>query len=503
MRLAGAVVGVPAGAVEHLMERARTEDPAAFERWLGRAERVGFCARPIRLQGSSAEVDRMTGELRTVYDSAAEDDGTLLLACGDRRASVCPACAEVYRRDAWQMIHAGLAGGKGIPASVGAHPLVFTTFTAPSFGLVHSRLERGGRVQVCSRRDPTRRCAHGWPVGCWVSHAEQDPRLGAPICGDCYDTHGAVLWNALAPRLWSATTTYVVRALARHAGLSQRACRGLVRVRYVKVAEFQRRGLVHFHALIRLDGAPPAQDPGRLVAPPAGFTVDLLAAAVATGAALVRVPVPVGSDHAGPRPAVRWGREVDVRPVVARAGDRAAVVAGVTDADTSHDARNPARDANGWEDRVAGYLAKYTTKAAEALGLPNRRLRGRDLARLGRLGLSAHVAELVQAAWDLGGQPHLAGLHLRKWAHMLGFGGHFATKSRRFSVTLGALRQARVTWRRTGGQAGAVSLDAWDRPESEHASERVGWWAYIGRGYEQPRAAGLRGVARGELSAVA
>jgi hypothetical protein len=31
---------------------------------------------------------------------------------------------------------------------------------------------------------------------------------------------------------------------------------------------------------------------------------------------------------------------------------------------------------------------------------------------------------------------------------MLGFGGHFSTKSRRYSTTLTALRQARIAWRR-------------------------------------------------------
>jgi hypothetical protein len=37
---------------------------------------------------------------------------------------------------------------------------------------------------------------------------------------------------------------------------------------------------------------------------------------------------------------------------------------------------------------------------------------------------------------------------LRRWAHMLGFGGHFLTKARRYSVTLTALRQARIAYRR-------------------------------------------------------
>ncbi|MFF8267732.1 replication initiator [Streptomyces sp. NPDC016562] len=39
-------------------------------------------------------------------------------------------------------------------------------------------------------------------------------------------------------------------------------------------------------------------------------------------------------------------------------------------------------------------------------------------------------------------------LNLRKWAHMLGFRGHFSTKTRAYSTTLGALRAARAAWHR-------------------------------------------------------
>src|SRR5262249_19757193 len=37
---------------------------------------------------------------------------------------------------------------------------------------------------------------------------------------------------------------------------------------------------------------------------------------------------------------------------------------------------------------------------------------------------------------------------LRRWAHMLGFGGHLLTKACRYSVTFTVLRQARITYRR-------------------------------------------------------
>jgi hypothetical protein len=40
---------------------------------------------------------------------------------------------------------------------------------------------------------------------------------------------------------------------------------------------------------------------------------------------------------------------------------------------------------------------------------------------------------MLEPAWNLGAQPEL--VKLRHWAHTLGFGGHWLTKSRRYSVT--------------------------------------------------------------------
>lgn len=56
-------------------------------------------------------------------------------------------------------------------------------------------------------------------------------------------------------------------------------------MQYVKVTEYQKRGLVHFHLLIRLDAArPPSVErlgvpwrlPHRIAPPPAGYTVEPL-----------------------------------------------------------------------------------------------------------------------------------------------------------------------------------------------------------------------------------
>jgi len=99
--------------------------------WQAHARRVGYCAHPVRLRGQVHHADTHTGETREVYTTDREPTGLLFKPCGTRRAAHCPACAEVYRADAYQLIKAGLAGGKGIPESVAGHPAVFATFTAP------------------------------------------------------------------------------------------------------------------------------------------------------------------------------------------------------------------------------------------------------------------------------------------------------------------------------------------------------------------------------------
>ncbi len=160
------------------------------------------------------------------------------------------------------------------PASrAGAHPCVFATLTAPSFGPVHSRRLRGKTVLPCRpRRDAhARRCPHGYDISCPTRHVDDDPRLGQPLCFGCYDYEAAVLFNAYSGDLWRRFTTYLPRQLARLAGVTQKELRSVLRIRYVKVAEYQARGIVHFHAVIRLDA--PGQD---YQPPPARYTAALL-----------------------------------------------------------------------------------------------------------------------------------------------------------------------------------------------------------------------------------
>jgi hypothetical protein len=186
-----------------LLDRAARSD---YDQWLSGAMAAGGCVRPIRLRGTVRDIDPATGEIVSALDTGEMPDQVMYLPCGDRRESVCPPCAETYRADTYQLIRAGLAGGKGIPESVAIHPCVFATFTAPSFGPVHTRAETtGGKVARCRPRRKVSFCPHGRRLSCGQRHKDTDSCLGRPLCPDCYDYHAAVVWNGHAPELWRRT----------------------------------------------------------------------------------------------------------------------------------------------------------------------------------------------------------------------------------------------------------------------------------------------------------
>jgi hypothetical protein len=403
-------------------------DPDAYTAWLDHIWPAAACTHPVRLHGDIHRVDARTGEILSTTHTSALPDGVIYKACGNRRASSCPACAETYRRDAFQLIRSGLIGGKGISPAVANHPAVFATFTAPSFGPVHSRPIRQHtctdkancrcKPQPCHARHDAEVCPHGYKLACFTRHRRDDPALGQPICPDCYDHHAAVVWNNNAGELWRRTKQAIERRLNTAARL-----RGLpygVRVSHGKAAEYQARGAVHFHVLLRLDGLDPA-DPGRLLPPPPGITVADLEDATRQAAATITCLTP-------PHPAqpsgwlIGWGDELDVRVITMRGTGT------VTDL------------------MVASYLAKYSTKGTEVTGHASKRLTP-DTISLYAKADGTHTERLIHACWTLGNHPDYRGL--QRWAHMLGFGGHFLTKARHYSATFRELRDARITYRRT------------------------------------------------------
>lgn len=463
--------------VDRLQRRMQAAD---YDDWRAKVQSVTGCAQPVHMAGSWQLHHAHTGQV------LASKSGAIMAPCGNRRESVCPSCSDRYAADAFHLLRAGLAGGtKGVPEAVAETPRLFVTLTAPSFGPVHNRrVSRAGKTMPCA---------------CGSYHHEHDPIRGQPLNPEDYDYLGHVLWQAHAGVLWSRFTTYLRRHLARAAGIRVREFGDHARLSYAKVAEYQRRGTIHFHAVIRLDGPT-----GPHEAPPAWATADLLADAVRTASQAVQLTSP---EIDGQRWSLTWGEQVDIRPI------RAA---------NAHQVENEHGEIT--DDRLASYVAKYATKGTSTSEAVDRPIRSQG--HLDLLQVNPHHRRIIQTAWDLGAPVtcpdcapeqhcrtcHGAGwvtrttraqslglldadetdpldeLKTRRWAHMLGFRGHFLSKSKHYSTTFKRIRGDRRQYRHE------AALDELGVTDDEVIV--VNHWAMTHIGHDSPEEAELaQGIA--------
>jgi hypothetical protein len=205
--------------------------------------------------------------------------------------------------------------------------------------------------------------------------------VGQPLCLECYDYRGHVLFTWWAPELWRRFTIAVRRVLRqelRRRGEDPDA----VAVSFVKVVELQARAIPHYHTVIRLD-ATPCGDADEPVAPPqTSITATELAAVAQIAAGQVRLTV---ADVDGGSRVLRFGEQVDTQPLTS-----GPALSGATDpAGGDHDAT--AR-------QVAGYLAKYVTKSVGEFGLSPSRMPPEAVEVL---DVSAHVRAILTTLVNL------------------------------------------------------------------------------------------------------
>jgi hypothetical protein len=307
--------------------------------------------------------------------------------------------------------------------------------TAPSFGPVHARPVRlhtcadktrcTCQPQPCHARRDANACEHGRPAACFTRHRRDDPKLGQPLCPDCYDYPAHVVWNNNAGELWRRTKQAIERRLnqaARHRGLLTPGPRGARQGR--RIPGPRSRSLPR--------PAPPRRlrprRPRRASPPAARHHHRRPGRRHPAGRHRHQLPHPAQP----PGWAIDWGTEIDIRPITLQG------TGSITDL------------------AVASYLAKYSTKGTEPAGHASARITPDNLDLYANPG-GTHPERLIHACWRIGQHPGY--VSLRRWAHMLGFGGHFLTKARRYSIRFADLRQARVTYRRgqdTGPEHGPI-----------------------------------------------
>jgi len=383
---------------------------------------AGNCVNPIRLSGET--INLATGEVRRA---------NLLVPCKDRRALICPPCSYLYKADAFIIVATGLRGGKGVAESIESHPKFFVTLTASSFGPVHST---GSSKGVCRFRHQREFCPHGLPLWCHRQHAGDD-LAGTPLCARCFDYRAAVLWNAQLSTLWHRTLVNLRRSLAAHHDVIEREFNAQVQLNYLKIAEVQRRGLIHIHAVFRLDGPEGPKSP-----PPHWINTDLVKLAMARVIGETKI-----IDVDGTK--LSWGSQYDIQDLVT----------------TSENGR-----------KVTAYLAKYTTKTTDDSINFARRFRSRQ--QIEYLRGNEHLQRLALTAWDLEADLELKSLKLREHANTLGFRSQLITKSRNYSTTFTELRRARTDYRSRLSSIEPVKAS----------------FLYDGRGYNDPSASRLAEV---------
>lgn len=483
--------GLPADVDHHrvITQMVRRACSPGFDAWWRRTESVGFCVNPIQLVGTDDY-----GRKRIVW-----------VRCNNRRAAVCPSCSDLYARDTWHLVAAGTTGGRhNMSPAVADRPQVFATLTAPSFGPVH-----GSTGSVCRDHRTMggyKRCPHGKPLWCSTIHDRTDSTVGQPLCAECYDYLGHVLFTWHLPELWRRFTIALPRNLAKHlkaAGIAP----GSVKASFVKVVEMQGRAIPHIHALIRLDppeghastatdGSRDHNDYGpaatcgggelRSATGPAWeppISAAELATLIQQAARAVTLNVqhpetnrqrdnPNTSDHTGML-VVRFGTQIDAQPL--RTQDRTFP----TESESDVGMRGPSPR------RIAGYLAKYVTKSLHDFGVAARRLSAEAIADL---DVTDHVRAILTTIANLADQAHNVGINdlagIGRRLHTLGYRGHITTKSRRYSVTMGALRAIRATWTR---QQVAKDCALQHYSPANPTEERDDtWWAFDRAGHATP-----------------
>lgn len=383
---------------------------------------AGQCSHPVRLRGNLVNLE--TGEIV---------NRQLKVACKDRRENICPACSRRYGGDAWIIAATGLGGGKGVPEEVGTAPRAFVTVTAPSFGRVHT-IRRNGRCH--NSRGEAHFCVHDVSSSCDDRHTDSDQVLGRPLCGDCFDYRGEVLWNAHSSKVWESMIQGVRREVTHRLNLSRREFRAHAAIEYFKVAELQRRGVVHFHGLIRLDVDDELSSASDLCAGLGDFET-----AIRRAISLARVESALGM--------FQLGKVKDVQ------------LLGTSDQDKR---------------RLSTYLAKYVTKTAgDGIELARRFESVDDISLMVK---DPHLRQVAMTAWDMSTEPKLMSLNLRRCANSLGYRGQPITKSLHYSTTFRALRQARTEF--MSGHREGEPLE--------------GTFSYDGRGYDNPRSPELAEV---------
>ncbi|WP_367141373.1 replication initiator [Mycobacterium sp.] len=112
-------------------------------------------------------------------------------------------------------------------------------------------------------------------------------------------------------------------------------------------------------------------------------------------------------------------------------------------------------------------MAKYVCKSVAEFGLAPQRI---SPMAIEALNVREHIRAILCTLRDLAGLPGYG--PMLAWLHTLGYRGHVASRSQRFSTTMAALRARRAAWHRQHPGAAEPTRSCGDGSDDNRV---IGW----------------------------
>ncbi len=332
--------------------------------------------------------------------------------CGTRRQDKCKPCSVIWKDDAYfALIN---------PSKEFRGTLTFITLTPPGakhFGATHTASYKGLKSERCA---------------CRRFHEPKDEILGIPINQDTFKYSEVVDFNNKASRLTAITMQKIYRLLVTDINSKVKTLSATkelkdVRLPTARVMEFQIRGVLHTHILVRgfipsyiiemaVNGAPPSNKRRRVLP----------------------------AQHKGQR----WGTQVDVKHI--NSGDEAQL-----------------KKLGSYVTKVVSYALKDVTAHGQEKNKAREYFHQKLRKQTNRIVICKKTATECDAsprrtAIDIVARPNNKSLNFcvkhRRAHHQLGFSGNILTMSRSWESSLKKAREARFAY--ANGSVGRTAVKA-------------------------------------------
>lgn len=162
-------------------------------------------------------------------------DGRHRIRCKQKDPGKCHGCSTIHRRHTKIIIWSGINKNRELSTQNveidGNHSFYFVTLTAPSFGSVHKLDKHSSNPTKCA---------------CGITHDAKDPYVSTPIDTSRYRYREQVLWNVWSNDLYKRTQEKLRKVLP-----GAEMC---------SIREPQKRGVVHYHVLVRVPATVPQKE---------------------------------------------------------------------------------------------------------------------------------------------------------------------------------------------------------------------------------------------------